>query len=74
MSLRGAQRRGNLKAKGMESRSKAREWEARRQPYHKKYEIRCFVSLPLSFKVLFIPRFCFVPLYHISLRDGKSFR
>ena len=52
----------------MASRSKAREWETRRQPYHKKHGIRCFVSLPLSFRVLlrsvqpyFVPGCRFVP-------------
>ena len=40
--------RGNLKVEGRASRGEAQEWEPRRQPYHKKHEIRCFVSLPLS--------------------------
>ena len=68
VSLRGAQRRGNLKAEGMASRGEARKHEARRNPHYKK-GIRRVVSLPL-----FTPRFCFVPLYHSSLRDGKPFR
>ena len=32
----------------MASRTEAREHEARRNPYHKKHGIRCFVLLPLS--------------------------
>ena len=31
-------------------------------------------SLRRSASSLFIPRLCFVPLYHISFRDDKSFR
>ena len=48
VSLRGAQRRGNLKAEGMASRGEAREHEAKRNPYHKKHEIHCFILLSLS--------------------------
>ena len=48
MSLRGAQRRGNLKAEGKASRTEAREHEARGKPYHKKQEICCIVPLPRS--------------------------
>ena len=48
VSLRGAQRRGNLKAEGMAFRGEAREHEAKGKPYHKKHEIRCVVPLPLS--------------------------
>ena len=47
VSLRGAQRRGNLKAEGMASRGEAREYETRRNPHYKK-GIRRVVSLPLS--------------------------
>ena len=43
VSLRGAQRRGNLKVEGMASRGEAREHEAKRNPYRKKHGIRCFV-------------------------------
>ena len=48
VSLRGAQRRGNLKAKGVASRGEAREHETRRNPYHRKTWIRCVSSLLLS--------------------------
>ena len=48
VSLRGAQRRGNLKVKGMASRVEAQEHEAKRNPYHKKHGIRCIVLLPRS--------------------------
>ena len=48
VSLRGAQRRGNLKVKGMASRVEAREHEAKRNSYHKKHGIRCIVLLPRS--------------------------
>ena len=61
--------RGNLKAEGMASHGEAREYVAKRNPYHKKQEICCIVSRPL-----FIPRLCFVPRNHISFRDDKSFR
>ena len=37
VSLRGAQRRGNLKVEGVASRGEAREHEARGNPYHKKH-------------------------------------
>ena len=47
VSLRGAQRRGNLKVKGMASRGEAREHETKRKPYYKK-GICCVVSLLLS--------------------------
>ena len=40
--------RGNLKAEGMASRGEAREHEARGNPYHKKQEVCCIVSRPLS--------------------------
>ena len=43
VSLRGAQRRGNLKVECMASRGEAREHVAKRNPYRKKQEIRCFV-------------------------------
>ena len=48
VSLRGAQRRGNLKAKGVTSRGEAREHETRRNPYYRKTWIRCVSSLLLS--------------------------
>ena len=61
--------RGNLKVWGMASRGEAREYVARGKPYHKNMDsLRRFASS------LFIPRFCFVPSYHISLRDDKSHR
>ena len=37
-----------LKSKGWASRGEAREYEARRNPYRKKQEIRCFVLRHLS--------------------------
>ena len=40
--------RGNLKAEGMASRNEAREYETRRNSYHKKQEICCIVPLPRS--------------------------
>ena len=48
LSLRGAQRRSNLKVEGVASRGEAREHEAKRNTYHKKQEICCIVSRPLS--------------------------
>ena len=69
VSLRGAQRRGNLKVRGTASRGEAREWETKRNPYHKNMDSQRRSAFPL-----FTPRFCFVPPYHSSLRDGESFR
>ena len=54
VSLRGAQRRGNLKVKGMASRGEAREHEAKGNPYHKNMGFAAsFRFLFLYFKVLF---------------------
>ena len=68
VSLRGAQRRGNLKAKGMASRGEARERETKRNPYHKKQEICCIVSRHLS---LFQGSVSFRPTI---VRSGMPFR
>ena len=54
VSLRGAQRRGNLKVKGMASRGEAREHEAKGNPYHKKHGFTAsFCCLVLYSKVPF---------------------